>query len=163
MAGGVFFWEDAGLSDRVARASVNDPVPAPEAHDYRTVEELFQASSSHSLGFYLGFPHIFDGEPASDEFGPFRNIAPRIGMETLIENRYPGVAIFDFDRDGDLDFYVTAAESNAVVRVARGGPNRLFRNEGQGQFTEIAAPAGVTAETHNSTAVAILSGAGRSA
>jgi uncharacterized membrane protein YraQ (UPF0718 family) len=120
LAGGVFFWEDAGLSDRVARASANDAMPAPEAHDYRTVEELFQASSSHSLGFYLGFEHIYDEEPATDEFGPFRNIAPRIGMETLVENRYPGVAIFDFDRDGDLDFYLTSAESNAVAQVARG-------------------------------------------
>jgi len=62
--------------------------------------------------------------------------------------------LFDFDRDGDLDFYVTSAESNAVFQITRGGPNKLFRNDGNGQFTEIAAIAGVAAETQNSTAVA---------
>ncbi|MDA1280500.1 MAG: CRTAC1 family protein, partial [Chloroflexi bacterium] len=91
---------------------------------------------------------------APDEFGPFYNMAPGIGIDALIENRYPGVAIFDFDRDGDLDFYVTSAESNAVFQITRGGPNKLFRNDGEGIFIEVAAAAGVTAETQNSTAVA---------
>ena len=94
------------------------------------------------------------GSDVSDQaFRPFTNIAPQLGAMAMIENRYPGVAIFDFDRDGDLDFYVTSAEVNAPLLVARGGPNRLFRNNGDGSFTEMAADAGVAAETSNSTAV----------
>jgi hypothetical protein len=43
-----------------------------------------------------------------------------------------GPSVADFDRDGDLDLF-----------VASYGPNFLYRNEGNGTFTEIAAPAGV--------------------
>jgi len=89
-----------------------------------------------------------------DQFAPFTNIGPELGGPAEIFNRYPGTVIFDFDRDGDLDFYVTQAEINAPLEVARGGPNRLFRNDGNGKYTEVAEAAGVAAENHNSTAVA---------
>jgi len=140
--GGNYFWEDAGLSDRVAKAA-----------EQRSVEELFQDSISSPID-PADYPAAFDGSPGADEFSPFQNIAPLIGSNALIENRYPGVAIFDFDRDGDLDFYVTSGESNAVFQITRGGANKLFRNDGDNIFTEIGALAGVSADTHNSTAVA---------
>ena len=142
LAGGAYFWEDARLSDRIAKAS-----------EQRTVEELFLASGSEVVSVF-DYPVMFDGVPAADEFAPFRNIAPFIGTQAMVENRYPGVAIFDFDRDGDLDFYVTSAESNAVFQITRGGPNKLFRNDGDDVFTEIASGAGVAAAAQNSTAVA---------
>ncbi len=142
LVGGNFFWEDAGLHDRVAKAG-----------ESRTVEQLFLASGADPVDI-LEYPAVFDGTPASNEFAPFQNIAPLIGTDALIENRYPGVAIFDFDRDGDLDFYVTSGESNALFQITRGGPNKLFRNDGNNEFTEIAGDAGVAAATHNSTAVA---------
>ena len=142
LLGGAYFWEDAGLSDRVAKAAGTP-----------TVEELFVASTGDPVD-PADYPAVFDGIPSSDDFAPFRNVAPLIGTDALIENRYPGVAIFDFDRDGDLDFYVTSAETNAVFQITRGGPNRLFRNEGDGRFIDVAAIAGVTADTQNSTAVA---------
>ena len=75
----------------------------------------------------------------------FRNIAPQaLGKKAFVINRYPGVAIFDYDRDGDQDFYVTQME---------GGPNFLFRNEGGGAFSEVSREAGVAAEGSNSTGV----------
>ena len=52
------------------------------------------------------------------------------------------VTVYDFDRDGDLDFYVTSAEVNAPIQIVRGGANRLFRNDGDGQFAPPVAPAG---------------------
>ncbi len=39
-----------------------------------------------------------------------------------------GMAVGDYDNDGDLDLYVTNF-----------GPNRLYRNEGDGRFTEVTA------------------------
>lgn len=144
LIGGAYFWDDAGLSGRLAKAA-----------ERRTVEELLLEPPSDRFGFYAGYESSFDGVPGEDEFGPFQNIAARIGADALIENRYPGVAIFDFDRDGDLDFYVTSAESHAIVEIARGGPNKLFRNDGQGKFVDVADAAGVAAVTQNSTAVAV--------
>ena len=77
---------------------------------------------------------------------PFTDIAREaLGKSALTINRYPGVAIFDYDRDGDLDFYVTQEE---------GGPNFLFRNDGDEAFTEVSESAGVAAVDSNSTGVA---------
>ena len=38
-----------------------------------------------------------------------------IGTDALIENRYPGVAIFDFDSDGDLDLLLVNFYKNVVL------------------------------------------------
>ena len=83
---------------------------------------------------------------------PFTNIAPRAlknGADKWpdqIWNYRPGVVVFDYDRDGDMDFYVTAE---------RGHPNLLYRNEGDASFVNVAGPAGVAAvDSHSSGAVA---------
>jgi uncharacterized membrane protein YraQ (UPF0718 family) len=142
LLGGNYFWEDAGLNDRIRKSA-----------EQRSVQQLF-LESGYSPAIDIIDPEVFDGIPGDDEFAPFQNIAPLIGTDALIENRYPGVAIFDFDRDGDLDFYVTSAESNAVFQITRGGANRLFRNDGPNIFTDVAESAGVAASSQNSTAVA---------
>ncbi len=89
------------------------------------------------------------GEQSSappDGLAPFANIATEaLGKNAFTINRYPGVAIFDYDRDGDLDFYVTQEE---------GGPNFLFRNDGEESFTEVSESAGVAGVDSNSTGVA---------
>ena len=77
---------------------------------------------------------------------PFTNVA----LEALkqgfeVWNDRPGVAVFDYDRDGDLDFYITSEA---------GHPNWLYRNDGDDGFTDVAEQAGVAAQTNNSTGVA---------
>ncbi|MDP6402353.1 MAG: CRTAC1 family protein [SAR202 cluster bacterium] len=59
-------------------------------------------------------------------------------------NDRPGVAIFDYDRDGDLDFYLTAGG---------GYPNWLYRNDDGGAFTDVAEQAGVAVTESYSTGV----------
>lgn len=86
-------------------------------------------------------------QPAVSNGGivPFTDIAREaLGKNAFTINRYPGVAIFDYDRDGDLDFYVTQEE---------GGPNLLFRNDGEESFTEVSDAAGVSAVDSNSTGI----------
>jgi hypothetical protein len=86
---------------------------------------------------------------------PFTNIAQlALGQNAWIDNHHPGIAIFDYDRDGDLDIYVTSAEVNGLFRETTGGANRLFRNDGNGTFTEVAREAGVAIPESNSSGVA---------
>ncbi len=100
-------------------------------------------------------------EMMNEPISPFTNIAPLVLVDPdtgedlwMIENRHPGVAIFDYDRDGDMDLYVTSAESEALLPDTTGGPNRLFRNEGDHVYTEVAEEAGVDLPIANSTGVA---------
>ncbi len=90
----------------------------------------------------------------SEDIPTFSNIASSLGSQSLIENRYPGVAIFDFDRDGDMDFYVTSAEENAVFQITRGGANKFFENLGNNEFSEIGLETKTQLAFQNSTAVA---------
>ena len=77
---------------------------------------------------------------------PFTNVAPTaLHPDFEVWNDRPGVAVFDFDRDGDLDFYVTSQGGRA---------NRLYRNEGNGRFNDVAAFANVEAAADHSTGVA---------
>lgn len=100
-------------------------------------------------------------EMMAEPIEPFTNIAPLVLVDPdtgedlwMIENRHPGVAIFDYDRDGDMDIYVTSAESEALLPDTTGGPNRLFRNDGDHVYTEVAEEAGVDLPVANSTGVA---------
>ena len=52
-----------------------------------------------------------------------------------------GVAVGDYDNDGDPDLYVTAF-----------GPNTLYRNNGNGTFTDVTADAGVRDDRWSSAA-----------
>ena len=82
---------------------------------------------------------------STDDVVPFTNIAEdALGENASVANDLTGVAIFDYDRDGDLDFYITQS---------RGNPNLLFRNDGGETFTEVGVQAGVSANASNSTGV----------
>lgn len=55
-----------------------------------------------------------------------------------------GVAWADYDNDGDLDFYVASGSGRSAAEARNGGsPNALYRNNGDGTFTDIAIAAGV--------------------
>lgn len=55
-----------------------------------------------------------------------------------------GAAAADFDQDGDIDFYLTTDEDIA---------DRLYRNDGQGQFTDVALELGIAEMGSNRTAL----------
>ena len=106
------------------------------------------------LALALAFAGACGGEPSpvateepSSHVTPFVNVAPHAltdGHE--VWNDRPGVVVFDYDRDGDLDLYVTAEAGHA---------NWLYRNEGDGTFSNVARSAGVMAvDSHSTGAVA---------
>jgi len=66
-----------------------------------------------------------------------------------------GVAVFDFDNDGHLDiFFTNGADINSLQKSSPKYSNRLFRNNGDGTFTDVTEKAGL-AGTGYDTGVAI--------
>jgi hypothetical protein len=57
------------------------------------------------------------------------------------------VSVVDFDRDGWQDFYVTTSRE--------GGLNRLYRNQGNGTFEDVAGPLGLADVNRASTGVSM--------
>ena len=89
-----------------------------------------------------GVPGVIASEPV-DGIMPFTNIAPWALSEGAgLLNYHPAAVVFDFDRDGDLDFFLTSEVERA---------NFLYRNEGDGTFTNVSAEAGVAAVDSNSS------------
>jgi enediyne biosynthesis protein E4 len=65
--------------------------------------------------------------------GTFTDVTEKAGLTGMPQNRYGmGVAAGDFDNDGFEDLYVTGY-----------GGNTLYRNNGDGTFTDVTARAGV--------------------
>ena len=78
----------------------------------------------------------------------FRHVDGRSGEKFLIETLGSGALFFDFDADGYLDLYIVNAthipppvgEQSAQTHLPR---NRLYRNNGNGTFTDTTDKAGV--------------------
>ena len=90
------------------------------------------------LDLYVGNEHLPDPEASarSQLFrnagdGRFTDVAEVAGV--AVEAFVKGVTWGDYDADGHPDLYVSVL----------GGPNRLFHNEGDGTFRDVAAQAGV--------------------
>ncbi len=70
----------------------------------------------------------------------------------LLETMGGGVALFDYDNDGDLDiFFTNGARLEDPMppgtKVDKSDPkywNRLYRNDGNGKFTDVTEKAGLT-------------------
>jgi hypothetical protein len=78
----------------------------------------------------------------NDGNGKFTNVTKGSGLD--IEMHTMGVAVGDYDNDGDDDLYITCVL----------GPSRLFRNEGNGKFRDVTAQAGVDNESKWGSAAA---------
>jgi hypothetical protein len=61
--------------------------------------------------------------------------------EYILETTGNGVAIFDFDADGDNDVFV--ASGTRLGASEANSPSQLYRNDGAGSFTDVAEAAGL--------------------
>ena len=61
----------------------------------------------------------------------------------ILESMSGGVALFDFDRDGLLDVYFVNAPTVETARDPRAARSELWRNLGDGRFTDVTDKAGV--------------------
>jgi hypothetical protein len=68
--------------------------------------------------------------------------------ENILESSGSGITVFDYDGDGDLDLYLLNGTYLKGISDPDGStfantPNELYRNNGDGTFTEVAGQAGV--------------------
>ena len=84
----------------------------------------------------LTFDHL--SEHAVDDRIAKRS--PR-GRKYLVEINAGGVALLDYDRDGDLDLFITHWGND----VPPGPTQHLWRNNGNGTFTDVSAASGIAA------------------
>jgi hypothetical protein len=87
-----------------------------------------------------------------DATGParidFRYNFGDFAYDNILESSGSGVSVLDYDADGDLDLYMLNGTylvdiSDPKGRVFRNTPNCLYRNNGDGTFSELAAQAGI--------------------
>ncbi len=85
----------------------------------------------------------------------FEDIAQKAGVHSVTENcptpekhqpetMLAGVGLFDYDGDGLLDIYlVNGADMPSLVKTGPKYSNRLYRNNGDGTFTDVTERAGL--------------------
>jgi hypothetical protein len=62
----------------------------------------------------------------------------------IVESMSGGVALFDYDNDGDLDVYMVNSLTVDLVKSKGKTKSDLYRNDGNGKFTEVGEKAGVS-------------------
>ena len=91
--------------------------------------------------------------PGMEPVAPFTNIArDAFGKNAFVNNWHPGSVFFDFDRDGDMDIYITQSNGDSELPEAPGGPNLLFRNDGEAVFTDVGTELNADLTLSNSSA-----------
>ncbi len=70
----------------------------------------------------------------------FRHVDGRSGQKYLIETLGSGALFFDYDNDGNRDLYIVNANT---IPAATENRNTLYRNNGDGTFTDVTETAGV--------------------
>ena len=153
---GIFLAAVFGAAVALVSPSATQPPPKPRFTDVTAASGLFIAQNTGVGGTN---PHAvaiedFDGDGLPDIIIPtfgkphvryfknlgklqFKDVTKGSGLEAF-EGEGTGVAVADFDRDGNLDIYMTSL---------RKGASRLFRGNGDGTFTDVSEKAGVLLKT----------------
>ena len=117
-------------------------------------------------------PRVLPGETAREKSLPiiipvtFTNIRKQAGISFLqdstesrekyyLETMGTGVAWIDYDQDGLMDLYFVQSAATPAYKPKRTLYSSLYRNNGDGTFTEVTAQAGVGGEGHYGQGVAV--------
>jgi hypothetical protein len=170
------------LSARLFRNDLSGSEIAPSLRFTDVTARAGFAPGDYGMGVAAG-DYDNDGDPDlyftnygpnrlyRNDAGTFTDVTQKAGAG-LDDPRWSTSAAFsDYDADGDLDLFVvnyvdfsvggskvcqdpTGARDYCGPLQFRPVPDRLFRNEGNGTFTEVSEPSGITAATGSGLGVA---------
>jgi tetratricopeptide (TPR) repeat protein len=86
----------------------------------------------------------------NDKNGTFKDVTAAAGIKAGVAPA--GLTFVDYDHDGDLDLYVTP-DTSLPISGRISGENLLWRNNGNGTFTDVTGAAGLKGETLTSAAI----------
>jgi hypothetical protein len=84
----------------------------------------------------------------------FRHTDGSSGRRYLVETVTAGLALFDYDSDGDVDIYFLNGAPLPGMRAKTPPTNALYRNDGHWKFTDVTKPSGL-GDTGYGLAVAV--------
>jgi tetratricopeptide (TPR) repeat protein len=89
----------------------------------------------------------------NEKNGWFKDVTQAAGIKT--ERFDAGLTFIDYDHDGDLDLFVSGTPEKPGTAVSRKlvGANLMWRNNGNGTFTDVTDSVGLEGETPNRSAV----------
>ena len=73
----------------------------------------------------------------------YRNVSGEPDKRYIVSSLGSGVALFDYDEDGDLDVYFVNGSAIDGMRTVPAEPNRLYRNDGEWRFVDVTDRAGL--------------------
>jgi hypothetical protein len=73
----------------------------------------------------------------------FKHTDGSSGERYIVENVSAGLALFDYDNDGDIDIYFLNGAALKGTKFKKPSTNVLYRNDGNWKFTDVTKKAGV--------------------
>ena len=89
----------------------------------------------------LGNSRVFENRTSSNGSLKFADITE---PEVIADERGHGLAVADYDNDGDMDWFVTGVSAQDAKGYRDLLGNRLYRNEGDGTFKDVSESAGIS-------------------
>jgi hypothetical protein len=122
-----------------------ESVPFAQCHT-KTVKKAATRAALAGVLLFAATAAVSDQSPI--RFTP-HDSAFRLETSETPEHHPPetmagGVAVFDYDNDGALDlFFVNGADIKTLKKTGAKYSNRLYRNDGKGNFTDVTTKAGL--------------------
>src|SRR5579863_3094057 len=104
---------------------------------------LFLAALSYAQS--PGGAGVFRAVPPNESGIQWKQTNPRSEHRYLPETFPPGVAIFDYNNDGLMDVFLVNSGESSFFHPPQSLHPGLYRNNGDGTFTDVTEKAGLTA------------------